>query len=104
MFIIYIICVIIINFNHVLIQENGIIHLFGLGAIAFDEAYYGEGSGSIWLDEVSCSGVESNLLSCPHDQLGVHDCGHYEDAGVRCTGTLATLLISSINRACYFTQ
>ena len=86
------------------IQENGIIHFFGLGAIAFDEAYYGEGSGSIWLDEVSCSGVESNLLSCPHDQLGVHDCGHYEDAGVRCTGTLATLLISSINRACYFTQ
>ena len=67
-------------------KKTHIIHLFGLGAIAFDEAYYGEGNGSIWLDEVSCSGLESNLLSCPHDQLGVHDCDHSEDAGVRCTG------------------
>ena len=73
--------------SQVLIQENGIIHFFGLGAIAFAEAYYGEGSGSIWLDEVSCSGIESNLLSCRRDQLGMHDCDHSEDAGVRCTGT-----------------
>ena len=85
-------------------SKNHIIHLFGLGAIAFEEAYYGEGSGYIWLDEVSCSGVESNLLSCTHDQLGIHDCDHFEDAGVRCTGTLATLLISSIKRSCYYTH
>ena len=76
-------------------SKNHIIHLFGLGAIAFEEAYYGEGSGYIWLDEVSCSGVESNLLSCTHDQLGMHDCDHSEDAGMRCTGTftLAEVII-----------
>ena len=95
---------IIIIFKHVLIQENGIIHLFGLGAIAFDEAYYGEGSGYIWLDDVFCSSSETNILSCSHNELGMHNCEHFEDAGVRCKGTLATLLISSIKRTCLYTQ
>ena len=58
-----------------------------LDAAAFDEAYFGEGNGSIWLDNVICSGTESDLLSCSHNGLGVHNCVHFEDAGVRCTGT-----------------
>ena len=60
--------------------------LLFLDVLPFNNSHFGEGSGSILLDEVSCSGVESNLLSCPHDQLGEHDCDHSEDAGVRCTG------------------
>ena len=60
----------------------------GLDAIAFDEAYFGEGSGTILLDDVICSGTESDLLSCSHNGLRVHDCDHSEDAGVRCEGTL----------------
>ena len=64
----------------------------GLDAIAFDEAYFGEGNGFIWLDNVICSGTESDLLSCSHNGLGVHNCDHYEDAGVRCEGTFILIV------------
>ena len=48
------------------------------------------GAGEIWLDEVRCLGTESRLVDCPANTLGQHDCGHSEDAGVRCTGTTCT--------------
>ena len=56
------------------------------GATAFDSAYFGEGSGPIYLDAVDCTGSEAFLLTCPSDAIGVHDCSHEEDAGVACTG------------------
>ena len=46
-----------------------------------------DGSGTIWLDNLRCSGSETHILTCPRNSLGVHDCGHSEDAGVRCYGT-----------------
>ncbi|KAJ8027177.1 Deleted in malignant brain tumors 1 protein [Holothuria leucospilota] len=58
----------------------------GLGS-AFDApvgAYFGEGTGQIWLDDVQCTGNETNLLQCTSRILGIHNCGHGEDAGVRC--------------------
>ena len=47
---------------------------------------FADGSGPIWLDEVRCSGSESRLANCPANGIGIHDCGHSEDAGVRCGG------------------
>ena len=38
----------------------------------------------IWYANVNCSGREANLAQCDHDGLGVHNCGHWEDAGVIC--------------------
>ena len=55
------------------------------GAIAFSYAYFGSGYGPIWLDNVYCTGSESNLVNCTNNGIGIHNCGHHEDAGVRCS-------------------
>ena len=45
---------------------------------------YGLGTGSIWLDEVECTGAENFIYECSHPEFGVNDCSHAEDAGVVC--------------------
>ena len=59
---------------------------FGNTGTAVSYAGFGEGTGDIILDDVQCTGSESNLASCPNRGLGLHNCGHSEDAGVRCSG------------------
>nr|XP_054755320.1 deleted in malignant brain tumors 1 protein-like isoform X3 [Lytechinus pictus] len=55
---------------------------------AHSNAHFGQGSGDILLDDVSCTGSESSLLECSNNGIGVHNCGHYEDAGVTCSPTV----------------
>ncbi|XP_066577153.1 deleted in malignant brain tumors 1 protein [Amia ocellicauda] len=47
-------------------------------------AAWGEGNGTVWLDEVNCRGSELHLWDCEHPALGQSDCQHKEDAGVNC--------------------
>ena len=58
---------------------------FSSGARSFGQARFGEGTGPILLDHVNCTGTESRLANCPANAIGVHNCIHGEDAGVRCT-------------------
>ena len=57
---------------------------FGRAIAARDNAFYGEGSGQIWLDYVYCTGTELTIEECYHNGWGYEDCFHGQDAGVEC--------------------
>ena len=59
--------------------------------LGFDEvadvkhgAFYGQGSGRIWLNYLNCTGNELNIEECSHRGWGIENCSHSEDAGVKC--------------------
>ena len=56
--------------------------------VAKNSAFFGQGSGPIWIDELRCNGDESNLNDCRFNMH--HDCNHSEDAGVVCSGQIQT--------------
>ena len=63
--------------------------LHGIGTVggtAYSNAYYGVGSGPIYLTDVSCTGSETSLLQCNSDPILSGGCSHSEDAGVKCEG------------------
>ena len=79
-----------INDAQVVCQSLGL----GAATAAKSSAYFGEGSGDIWLSDVNCTGTESNLLECDYRGWGVDrggitadgsNCKHKEDASVVCS-------------------
>ena len=45
---------------------------------------HGTDTQIIWLDNVRCTGSESQLIDCTAREFGLNDCTHADDAGVEC--------------------
>ncbi len=78
-----------------------------IGVEYFRHAFFGEGASSspIFLDLLECQGDEDTLLSCGRSSpLGVHQCVHSEDAGVRCKGKpgCSVILKQILLQLCHF--
>ena len=70
-----------LNDAQVVCNELGV----GRAIDAKRRAYYGKGSGNIWLDNVNCTGGELTIRNCSHRGWGIHNCHHNKDAGVQCS-------------------
>ena len=71
-----------LNDAHVVCRQLGFVKAIA----AQQSAFYGQGSGQIWLDNVNCVGTELTIGSCSHNGWGSHNCVHGEDASVKCLG------------------
>ena len=47
-------------------------------------AFYGQGSGQIWLGFLNCVGTETTITDCSYDGQFIQHCEHFDDADVVC--------------------
>ena len=56
------------------------------GAIPRRYSSYGQGTGPVFLNLVSCYGNESSILNCSSSRVYSYCSSHYSDSGVECVG------------------
>ena len=67
------------------LQGVFVLYSFIPGGVARYPPFFGQGRGTIYLDDVQCNGTEAKLVECARGgQWGKHNCFHREDAGVEC--------------------
>ena len=75
-----------LNDAQVVCNELGV----GRAITAKHDAFYGQGSGRIWLDNVYCFGTELAIRDC---RYRFDYCKHNKDAGVQCTSGIHIICI-----------
>ena len=63
---------------------------------AYTSAFFGSGTGPIYMDDVACTLSDSQLLECSSRPILSTDCFHTADAGVGCEGKSKHHLMRSI--------
>ena len=64
---------------------------------AFRNAFFGEGTGPVFLDDVQCSSSSNQLLECFSSPILTHNCLHTEDAGVECEGKFTYTFVETLS-------
>ena len=80
-----------LNDAQVVCSELGL----GKSTTAIHDAFYGEGIGPIWLNNLNCAGNEWTIGNCSHSGWGSYHyyCGHENDASARCSSGMSFTLI-----------
>lgn len=74
-----------------------------VGAMNRTSAYFGQGTGTVFITDVQCVGTESQLEDCPYTTQ--NSCTHSEDAGVVCVATRKFVIyIDTLKLCCYTIQ
>ena len=53
-------------------------------AVPIDGAYFGQGTGTVLLNGLECTGTETNIGFCNKNPLRDNKCSHSTDAGLMC--------------------
>ena len=69
------------------------LYLADTGGTPHYNAYFGAGTGPIYLDDVACTSSASQLLECSSSPVLAHNCDHHDDAGVGCEGSCFVVFV-----------